>query len=330
MPENETANVVEPQNFAELLQAMPAAWTVLLTAAVVVGLVLWAFGGRLAEKGAMLTGFVLGGLGAAALAAGLSSGTIPPEVAEATGEAGEVVAERTSNDGLWILAIGIGGALAGVLLAWLLFRFWMAATAATLLAAVVPIVAMIWTGNPPPMSSIQGAQDVTLDALGAGESDPEAERLRALALEKSAEARSAFSSSSAKDRAVAAADALFDRERFYSDLQGVWRQQVDEVKLWWSEMDPGARRFLVAGAGVGAVIGLVLGLILPAVAASLQTAMVGSVLILFAGRTLLLRYVPGAEGLMPGSWRGVLLSLGLITLLGVLIQWTMRKKTDDD
>lgn len=323
MPEEKINPVIEPQNFAELMQAMPAAWTILLGIALVLGLVLWFFGGRLAEKGAMLTGFVLGGLGAAALAAGLTTGAVPAE------GAAEAVTQNTSNHGLWVLAIGIGGALAGVLLAWLLFRFWMAATAAVLLAMVVPIVAMIWTGNPPPMSSIQNAQEVTLDAMGAGESDPEAQRLRERALDGAAALQEA-DSLSAKEKATAAADALFDREKFYTDLQAVWRQQVDEVKVWWQEMAPGSRRFLLAGAGVGAVVGLLLGLILPTVAASLQTAMVGALLILFAGRTLLLKYVPGSDGLMPGSWRGVLLSLGLITLLGVLIQWTLRKKKDDD
>ncbi|MEM1027184.1 MAG: hypothetical protein AAGJ38_03790 [Planctomycetota bacterium] len=323
MPENETPSVIEPQNFAELMQSMPAAWTVLLGLALVLGLVLWVFGGRLAEKGAMLTGFVLGGLGAAALAAGIVTGTVPTE------SAGEAVTPDSSSHGLWVLAIAIGGALAGVLLAWLLFRFWMGATAAVLLAAVVPIVAMIWTGNPPPMSSIQGAQEVTLDAMGAGESDPEAQRLRDRALEELSEVEDPEALST-KEKAALAADALFDRDQFYADLQSVWRQQVDEVKVWWQEMSPGARRFLMAGAGVGAVVGLLLGLILPGVAASLQTAMVGALLILFAGRTLMLKYVPGSEALLPGSWRGVLLTLGLITLLGVLIQWTLRKKKDDD
>lgn len=319
-----TEEVTEPQNFAELMQAMPAAWTVLLGVALVVGLVLWIFGGRLAEKGAMLTGFVLGGLCAAALAAGLTSGAVPAE-----GTAAEAVADSTANNGLWVLAFGIGGALAGVLLAWLLFRFWMGATAALLLAAVVPVAAMIWTGNPPPLSSIQNAQDVTLDALGAGESDPEAQRLLEQRLLDAASRESALSAST-KEKAVAAANALFDREQFASDLQGVWQQQVDEVKVWWQELAPGSRRFLMGGAAVGGAVGLALGLILPGVAASLQTAMVGALLILFSGRTLLLKYVPGSEGLMPGSWRGGLLSLGLITLLGVLIQWTLRKKKADD
>ena len=313
-------DVIEPTSFAELMQAMPAAWTVTLGVAMVVGLVLWAFGGRLAKNGVMLTGFVAGGLGAAALAAGLSVG----------GSAGAEESGGGANHGLWILGIGIGGAIAGVLLAALLFRFWMAGMTAVLLAAVVPIAAMIWEGNGPPLTSIGDAQAVTLDALGAGESLPEAERLReARALSESA---TPADPDAEPDRIKAAelADTLFDQEKFIDGLQAVWATQVEAVKLWWQEMETGPRRFLVVGAGVGAIAGLVMGLVMPMIAASLQSAIVGSVLILFSGRTLLLKYVPGAEGVLPSNWRGVLLSLGLITLLGVLIQWTLRHKKSDE
>ncbi|MEM7624044.1 MAG: hypothetical protein AAF333_00295 [Planctomycetota bacterium] len=316
---------IEPTSFAELMQAMPAAWTVVLGVALVVGLVLWVFGGRLAKNGVMLTGFVAGGLGAAALATALSVG---PDAAGVDGAA-EAVRGVSGGNGLWILGIGIGGAIAGVLLAALLFRFWMAGMTAVLLAAVVPIAGMIWEGNGPPLTSIQSAQDVTLDALGAGESLPEAERLRAA--QAAGESAVADGSGETKlETAAEMADALFDQDKFVEGLRGVWATQVEEVKVWWRDMEPGPRRFLVGGAGVGAVVGLVLGLVMPMVAASLQSAMVGSVLILFSGRTLLLKYVPGADGLLPSNWRGVLLSLGLITLLGVLIQWTMRKKKSDE
>jgi hypothetical protein len=71
-------------------------------------------------------------------------------------------------------------------------------------------------------------------------------------------------------------------------------------------------------------------LIVPLIAAAVQSALVGGILILFAGRALLLQYVPAAAGVMPDSWRGVLLSLGLITLLGILIQWSLRAKKDDE
>ncbi|MEM6458970.1 MAG: hypothetical protein AAF710_06225 [Planctomycetota bacterium] len=310
-----------PETFAELVQAMPAAWTVLLALGLLVGLVLWAFGGRLAQKGVMLTGFFAGGLGAAALAAGLTENPgAAAELSEATGQAVE-----NSGGGLWVLGIGIGGAVAGVLLAWLLFRFWMGATAGALLAAVVPLAALVWQGPGagPTLTAVQETQDVTLEALGAGESDPAAEAIRRRL------AGGTPDEAAAAEEPVAG-DALFDRGRFVDGLASVWARQVEEVKRWWSELPAGTRRFLVAGAGVGGAVGVVLGLVLPGVAASLQSAMVGSVLLLACGRGLLLAFVPGVGGVLPDSWRGVLLTLGLITLLGVLIQWTLRKRKDDD
>jgi len=332
-------DVIEPKNFAELMQAMPAAWTLLLGVALVIGLVLWVFGGRLAKKGVMLTGFVMGGLGAMAAATALSSGAaVLPSGGLPEGVASEVTAVATSGGGVWVLAFGIGGAIAGLLLAWLLFRFWMGATAALLLAAVVPLAAMIWENNGPPLSAIQNTQEVTLDALGAGESGPSAKQMQALVDSQAAQKPHADAASKGSQTtaslagpgSLAGVAELFDKQRFVEGLQAVWRQQVDEVKVWWQEMAPGSRWYLLVGAGVGAAIGLVLGLVAPLTAASLQSALMGSVLILFAGRTLLLKYVPAADGVMPSSWRGVLLSLGLITVLGVLVQWTLRRKKADD
>lgn len=326
------ADATQPQTFAELLQSMPATWTLVLGAALVLGLVLWVFGGKLAKKGVMMTGFVAGGLGATALAMGLGLGT---EVAGAEGSeavSGEAASGETSGGGLWIL--GVGGAVAGVLLAALLFRFWMGALTGALLAAVVPLAGMIWQGNAPPLSAVRATQDVTLKALGAGQSLEEAEDLRqqrGFAGPDRAPA-TAGERSYKKDlqEAAVVAAVVFDRDKFVQDLQAVWGKQVQDVKTWWQEMDAGPRRFLTAAAGVGGVVGVLLGLISPLIAAALQSALVGSALILFSLRTLILGYVPAAEGVLPGSWRGVLLSLGLITLLGVLIQWTLRSKESDE
>lgn len=328
-----TAEIIEPQSFAELMQSMPVVWTALLAIGLVVGLVLWTFGGRLAQKGVMLTGFVVGGLGAAALAMGMNGGATPEAVQGAATTAEQAVNISGGGGGLWVLAIGIGGALAGGLLAWLLFRFWMAGTCAVLLAAVVPLSALIYAGNGPTLSAVQSTQDVTLDALGAGESDPAAEALR-LWQQRSGGGgpppRGADADETAGNDGARGVSELFDREQFFADLQGVWQQQVEEVKLWWAELTPGSRRFLWGGAVVGAGLGLVVGLVLPTLAAGLQSAMVGSVLILLCGQTLLLKYFPAMEGVVPHSRRGVLLSLGLITLLGVLIQWSLRKKKADE
>lgn len=300
------AQVVQPETTQELMEAMPAVWAGVLAFTAVVGLVLWAFGGRLATKGVMLSGFVLGGVGAGVLALTLSEG----------------------SKVMWVLAIGIGGAIAGVLLAWMLFRFWMAGITAVLFAAVVPLTAMIWTGNGPELSGLKNAQDAAETAIGFGESDPEAARMM-LQEHPELAAENPELVEAAKQAAVDG-EPIVDRQAFLDQLTAIWKEQVEEIKLWWSEMNAGQRSFLMIGAGVGAAVGFVLGLVLPLLAASLQSAMVGAVLLFTSGRGLLLSYLPGSASVLPDTWRGVLLSIGLITLLGLLIQWTLRKKKADD
>ena len=79
-------------------------------------------------------------------------------------------------------------------------------------------------------------------------------------------------------------------------------------------------------AAAGAGVGLVLGLLVPLVAVSIQAAVVGSALLFFAGRGLLLSYAPAAGVWLPVDRRGVLLTLALLTLLGVLVQWGLRRR----
>ena len=135
-----------------LAEHWPWMYTGLLGTGLVVGLVLWLFGGRLASKGVMLTGFVLGGLGAMGAAA------------------------LWTREGPWLLGLGIGGAVAGVLLAWLLFRIWVALSAAVLLALVVPAATLVWDGAGPPISLTREGRDATAAALGYGPPPPDGQR----------------------------------------------------------------------------------------------------------------------------------------------------------
>ena len=140
------------RTFADLVEGLPLGATGVLALGLVVGLVLLLLGNRLAKTGVMLGGLIVGGLGA---------------VAAATQVAG-AAADGGSTPGTWLVAFGIGGGLAGVLVAWLLFRFWMAASAALVLAAVVPLSAMIWEGNGPELSSLDPARRAAEAALSRG------------------------------------------------------------------------------------------------------------------------------------------------------------------
>ena len=373
--------LAEPTTLPELMQSMPMVWTVLLSVVLAAGFLVWALGSRLARGGLMVSGFVAGGLCAAALASTLMAG------------AGKGAAGPAGEAGWWVVAIAVGGAVAGMLLAALLFRVWVALVSAIVFAAVVPLSMLVWQGNGPTLTAIQDGQTLALDALGAGQADPDADALRqALEARRQREAEEsrelqasegvvegATKSDPSAESALREADAdsidsnhssdevqgvdaesnppgdaeaeegladllpaledvnpaellrsVIDWPRLREDLAGVWSVQVDQVRGWWSELPREDRRFLLAGSCVGGVAGLVLGFAMPYLLASAQSALVGAVLIGFAGRLLLLLHVPGSASMMPQSWRGVILTLGLITLLGVLVQWTLRRRKADD
>ena len=371
----ETFNVVaEPTTLQELTDAMPLVWTALLGVVVGVGLLLWCLGSRLTRSALMVSGFVAGGLCAAALASMALGGDV-----ETNAENGRAT--------LWVVAIAVGGGIAGLLLASLLFRVWVALMTGVICAAVVPLGMLVAQGNGPSLSAVRDGQAVALEALGAGESDPEASELRqSLHAERAqidaynsdgastpdeADAgnngeppsatdeevvRSLFDPASAQDadalpserdtevddpaanglpsleqiNPIRLTQKLIDWPRLRDDLAGVASAQVQQVREWWDQLPGEDKRALLAGMCVGGVVGLVLGFALPYLLASLQSALVGAVLIVFAGRLLLLQYVPDAASVLPRSGRGILLTVGLITLLGVLVQWTLRGKKADD
>ncbi len=283
------------RTFTELVEGLPLGWTGVLLAALVLGLVLLLMGNRLAKAGVILCGLIIGGLSAATAATQVGG---------------------ANADGAWLLAFGVGGALAGVLIAWLLFRFWMAASAALVLTTVVPLSAMIWEGNGPELSSLDPTRQAAEAALTAVENHV------------------APPTEDQADDDAAHADAprllpTLDRARLVDDVRGVYTQQADEIRLWWSELPTASRRVLQLGAAIGACCGVVLGLAAPLVAAAIQTALVGAVLVFTAARGLILALAPGLGGVLPAEWRGVLLTVGLITLLGLLVQWARRRREAD-
>jgi hypothetical protein len=303
---------LQPANLDELLQQMPLIGTVLLGLSLCLGLVLWVFGGRLARKGVLLTGFVLGGLGA------MGAATL------------------WTDEGPWMLSLGIGGAVAGVLLAYLLFRFWIAISAAIVLAMVVPAAILVWEGSSPEWTAVDGGKQVAAEALGIGESywdDPEE---RPTGMFESTDDNVEFDESiaeageSSEESARPSFADVVDLAALGEAIRGEWQRQADEVGTWWQEMNAGQKRLLILSSLVGAGLGLLLGLVMPMTAAALQAALVGSILIFFSGQALLVKFAPASVDFLPNQRRGVLLTLGLITLVGVLLQWSIHRRSAED
>ncbi len=339
-------------DWAAAVGASPAVWTGVLVGAMALGLVLWSLGGRLARAGTVTAGFVVGGLAVTSLSIGLAS---------------------ASGVGPWVLLLGVGGAIAGALLAWLLFRLWMGVMAAVLLALAVPAAVLVWS---PPQEAESGetqAQRVAamedqasslVDALKQTWREGMSEALNSEQVQQAmrdAAAAAARGDATDGDAALAASGldaqqvqtyALGQARRVWDVLKVAWDREMAKLRAWWDGLATGTRTTVIGGSAVGGVIGLVLGLLMPRIMASVQTALVGALLLFFPAGILVHAYLAGPVGEVldeaeleagvagvagvagwaaywPTQPRAMLLSVGLITLVGLLLQCTvLRRKAD--
>lgn len=252
------------EQLKQLQDAAPAAMTVLLIAALVVGAILWLSGKRLARPACAVSGLLLGGLGGWALA-------------------------NQIGEGGYMLPFMIGAAIVGALVAAFLFRVWMGLTGALILAVLVPAASLVWQGTTPP------TLELTEEDLPA--------------LTEAAE------------------------EGFLTQLtdagRAAYEEQRELIHTWWEGMGTAVRTLIIIGAVGGAFCGLLIGLVQPHFSAAVQSALIGAILIFMAGRQLLLHFMPDQTGWLPTTPRGSVLTIGLITVAGLVIQWTLFRRSTD-
>jgi uncharacterized protein YcfJ len=265
------------QQLDTVVQSLPTVATLALIGLLVLGLILWLMGRKLARPACIISGLVLGGL------------------------AGFAIANRLSDQGSYVLPLTLGAAIAGALLAALLFRVWMGLSCAVLLALVAPAASLVWQGSTP-IFDLQPAQVALTEAEASPPSD---------------------NGATAPPTAESALAAITQRLR-----QG-YEAAAEVVRNWWDDLAPATRSLVIGASVIGAIIGLLLGLILPNTAAIFESALVGAMLIFFAGRTLLREHLPEQTAWLPATPRAMLVTLGLITILGLLIQWTLFRKAAD-
>lgn len=280
------------QEIQQAIDALPMAVAVLFLVMAAVGLFIWVAGTALAKAACTVSGLVLGGL------------------------AGWFAGGQLASEGAYILPLTIGAAVAGALVAGFLFRVWMAVAGAVLLSLVLPIGALVWQGHGPgvaPGDATQtpAAEDQT-DAAPADTFD-------------------------VRDFVLQAADPQADQP---SDEAGLWSRLSEfldrmraNVTAWgrdtWDGLGPTGRMIAMLGAAVGALAGLLLGLLVPHISAAVQSSLAGSVMMYFGAVSAARRLLGDAPPFLPDTPRGELAIIGLITVLGVLLQWTVfRKRTD--
>ncbi|MGB1126066.1 MAG: hypothetical protein ACPG4Q_12740 [Phycisphaeraceae bacterium] len=263
-----------------------------------VGVALWLAGGKLLKAAVMLGGLMLGMIAGGVSVAFVDSPTI---------------------------AIGfmIGLGLLGVIGAWLMFRAWVAFSAAIMFAVAAPAAVIIWQGVP--------VQELSEDTQQAAEQVQQ--RYDALSSELNDQTKIKIEEliQQGDQEALTQANQLITnrgQETLNAAKSAVFRN-LEDVKAWWNDSATSVQKNIGLAMLIGAGVGLLFGFIAPNYAASIQSAMVGAVLIVIPGRELLASYLPAATELVPTTARGTLITLGLITVLGIMLQWTLYLRRDD-
>lgn len=276
------------------------------------GLLLWLLGRKLARPACAFSGLVLGGVG------------------------GVVIGEALMDQGAVMLALVIGTAIAGALLAALLFRVWMALSGALIFGFAASAAVLLWQQAPidstadtafPGLSSLTHTDSNAEDAgetSGAGGEITLNIPLDAL----TDPIREGITSAISGEDTEASAQLTIDREAaakigsaILDALRGVAEYYRESLGDWWSQAGTGVRGGVLIAGLIAAGLGLLIGLVGPYLAASLQSAVAGSVLMLFSSFSLLAQLMPEHLSWLPASPRGVLVCLGLTTIIGLGLQW---------
>lgn len=302
------------EQLQEMLEKLGSVGVVAPALALGAGLLLWLLGRRLARPACAFSGLILGGIG------------------------GVLLGESLADQGGIMLAIIIGAAIAGALLAALLFRVWMAMTGALIFGLVASAAVLLWqqapADEPAETAAVEASSladndtetgdelkiDIPLDTLTEpiregiasameGEPDEDGEATATVSIDKEAAAR--------------IGSALLEA------LRGMAEYYRGSLSDWWAEAGSGVRGTVMIAGLISAGIGLLIGLIGPYLAASIQSATAGSILMLFSSFSLLAQLMPEHLHWLPASPRGVLICLGLLAIIGLVLQWTFfAEKTD--
>lgn len=325
---------------------VPAAANVLMVAAAVAGAVMWLMGRRLAKAAGMLAGLFVGGV------------------------VGLLVGNGLAEEGAFTWSLVVGAAIAGALLALLLFRVWVGGTAAVLVGLAAPAAVLVLQGTPPvtpspsPTSGSEAAEapkpravqtrrpERGADSVLELPEQPRGEPLQAAELQGNGtqgpggglfdfpargETGEQQPPGTTADVDEAGADLVVPEDTAArragrvvlgvgESIRGLWSEQAASVRAWWEGLDEAVRASLQVTALIGGIIGLAGGLLLPLHMASLETALVGSVLMLVPGRAVAMEAVPRIASYLPQSPRGLVVAVGLLTLLGYLVQWSLWRK----
>ena len=302
----------------ELQQAMQQATTtvtIVMGAVMLVGLALWLMGKKIARQSIALSGLVLGAVAA-----------FP-------------VSQQFGTGAHMTLAWVIAGAVVGCLIAWLLYRVWMAVSMGAILAVALPIIYVVVFGVH------AGAQDDEVGGAGTeaveaapGDDAPPPASLTDGGSDAGSDAEKSTVDQISDDAADALKlsdeqRALLDKARktLFEQIRAHYIRIEASTRAWWDGLADASKHNVKAAFAIGAILGVLLGLFMPNVSASFETALIGTCFVFIGIWGILV-----AEGKdpheslpFPPTPINIIFALSLITHLGIAVQWTLwRQKTD--
>jgi hypothetical protein len=274
---------------------------------VLAGLLLWALGRRVLRP-ALATAGLVGGAAAGWVVAGLLPFDVP--ALAVTGVAAVVVA----------------------LVAWFMYRGFVAATLAVVLGVASPAAVVAWHGISGAGESVVSSDNTDEGAILPSENSPDPDSASYDVEDRLAEAAERLEQQYREAR-----DALRmpvegeERPEWIDRGEQATRDGARRALAWWKDAPAKLRWTLLATALSGAVLGLLVGLAVPEVASAAITATAGAAVWLGCAALLAanLDYDLMNAGWVPSSAAGRILLWIIVTLIGASIQWTLRPKRAD-
>lgn len=274
---------------------------------VILGLMLWIGGRRLARPALAIVGLLLGGFVGWLVGSVLGLGLVSWAIALAAGGVLAFLAAQLERMAVTIGLTMVLGVTAGASTI-----FVMSAVHAARKAKADPPVTFESQHPRPPDAWTAGAPADLVEFLNEIRVSTEFERETEPAADADAEARAAEAAKQSAARARALGGEL-----------------LRAAKEALAESPREAIAGVVSAAVVGALLGLALGVLTPAFATALMTGLLGAALWLGCGAGIAVRLgVPGVSWL-PDSWLGWLVLWTVTAVIGLCIQWMHRPKSAD-
>lgn len=134
----------------------------------------------------------------------------------------------------------------------------------------------------------------------------------------------------AADDADSDLENTLDARGFVDTLHTLARGPWEKLAAAWQEMPSGGRSLLLMASAIGGLAGFLIGLLIPKTAAWAGSSLLGTICMAAGAGLLLTQYNPSMLDSLGQRLSQCLLAMGLITLLGMLIQWILSRRQADN